>query len=70
MEATVVLERNIFLNCVSRLTFNILLFKQLELSEGTSRALRILNKGREYLMPKPEEDLDSDSAEEHSDIPE
>ena len=42
----------------------------MELSEGTSRALRILNKGREYLTPKPEEDLDSDSAEEHSDIPE
>ena len=32
--------------------------------------MRILNKGREYLAPKPEEDLDSDSAEEHSDIPE
>ena len=46
------------------------LVKQLELSEGTSRALRILNKGREYLMPKPEEDLDSDSAEEHTDKPE
>ena len=45
------------------------LFKQLELSEGTSRALRVLNKGREYLMPKPEEDLDSESAEEHSDLP-
>ena len=42
----------------------------MELSEGTSRALRILNKGREYLTPKPEEDLDSDSAEEHSNIPE
>ena len=42
----------------------------MELSEGTSRALRILNKGREYLMPKPEEDQDSDSAEEHCDIPE
>ena len=46
------------------------LFKQLELSEGTSRALRILNKGREYLLPKPEEDLDAESAEEHSDLPE
>ena len=42
----------------------------MELSEGTSRTLRILNKGREYLTPKPEEDLDSDSTEEHSDIPE
>ena len=42
----------------------------MELSEGTSRALRILNKGREYLMPKPEEDLDSESAEEHSHLPE
>ena len=42
----------------------------MELSEGTSRALRILNKGREYLTPKPEEDLDSHSAKEHSDIPE
>ena len=40
------------------------------LSGGTSRALRILNKGREYLTPKPEEDLDFDSAEEHIDIPE
>ena len=40
------------------------------LSEGTSRALRILNKGHEYLMPKPEEDLDSESAEDHSDLPE
>ena len=40
----------------------------MELSEGTSRALRILNKGREYLAPKLEEDLDSDSAEEHSNI--
>ena len=46
------------------------LFKQLELSEGTSRALRILNKGREYLLPKPLEDLDAESAEEHSDLPE
>ena len=34
-------------------------------SEGTSRALRILNK----LLPKPEEDLDAESAEEHSDLP-
>ena len=42
----------------------------MELSEGTSRALRILNKGREYLLPKPEEDLDAESAEEHSDLPE
>ena len=42
----------------------------MELSEGTSSALRILNKGREYLMSKPDEDLDSDSAEEHSDLPE
>ena len=42
----------------------------MELSDWTSRALRILNKGREYLTPKPDEDLDSDSAEEHSDIPE
>ena len=42
----------------------------MELSAGTSRALRILNKGREYSTPKPEEDLDSDSDEEHSDKPE
>ena len=42
----------------------------MDLSEGTSRALRILNEGREYLTQKPEEDFDSDSAEEHSNIPE
>ena len=65
-----VLERNIFFRIVFSTNNKILPFKQLELSEGTSRALRILNKGREYLTPKPEEDLDSDSAEEHSDIPE
>ena len=41
----------------------------MELSEGTSRALRIHNKGRDYLTPNPKEDLGSDSAEEHSDIP-
>ena len=46
------------------------LSEQLELSEGTSRALRILNKGREYLTEKPGEDFDSDSAEENSNIPE
>ena len=66
-----VLERNIFFSelCFpERIRF--FLFKQLELSEGTSRALRILTKARQYLTPKPEEDLDSDSAEEHSDIPE
>ena len=32
--------------------------------------MRILNKGREYLTQKPVEDLDSDSAEEYSNIPE
>ena len=48
----------------------IFLYRQLELSEGTSGALRIPNTGREYLMPKPEEDLDAESAEEHSDLPE
>ena len=42
----------------------------MEFSEGISRALRILNKGRQYLLPKPEEDLDAESAEEHSDLPE
>ena len=42
----------------------------MKLSEGTSRTLRILNKATEYLMPKPEEDLDAESAEEHSDLPE
>ena len=67
-EATVVLKQKFFRTVYCRTRF--FLFKQLELSEGTSRALRILNKGREYLMPKPEEDLDSESAEEHSDLPE
>ena len=47
-----------------------ILFKQLELSEGTLGALRIPNKGRKKLMPKPEEDLDAEPAEEHSDLPE
>ena len=42
----------------------------MELSEGTSRALRILNKGRQNLLPKAEGVLDSESAEEHSDLPE
>ena len=65
-----VLERNIFSELCFPERIRFFLFKQLELSEGTSRALRILNKGREYLTPKPEEDVDSDSAEEHSDIPE
>ena len=64
-----VLKRNICSElCIAEQDF--FLFKQLELSEGTSRALRILIKGREYLMPKPEEDLDSESAEEHTDLPE
>ena len=42
----------------------------MKLSEGTSRTLRILNKATKYLMPKPEEDLDAESAEEHCDLPE
>ena len=46
------------------------LFEHLEFSEGTSRALRFLNEGREYLMPKPDGDLDFESAEENSHIPE
>ena len=37
------------------------LLRQLELSEGTSRALRILNKGREYQMPKPDEEPEKSS---------
>ena len=65
-----VLERNIFSELCFQERIRFFLFKKLELSKGTSRALRILNKGREYFTPKPEEDLDSDSAEEHSDIPE
>ena len=65
-----VLERNIFSELCFPERIRFFLFKQLELSEGTSRALRNLNKRREYLTPKPEEDLDPDSAEEHSDIPE
>ena len=64
-----VLNRNSFSElCIAEKDF--FLFRQLELSEGTSRALRILNKGHEYIMPKPEEDLDSESAEEHNDLPE
>ena len=63
-----VLGRNVFFpNCVFQKEKDSS-FKQLELSEGTSRALRILNKRREY--PKHEEDLDSDSAEDYRDIPE
>ena len=65
-----VLERNFFSELCFPERIRFFLFKQLEFSERTSRALRFLNKGREYLTPKPGEDLDSDSSEEHSSIPE
>ena len=42
------------------------IFRQLPLSEGTSTALRILNKGREYLMPEHGESLEYESAQKHS----